>query len=531
VKRWGWPALILSTALLLRLLCLGNKPLHFDEGVNGSFVDQMTRDGFYHYEPSNYHGPLHFYSLFTAQTLLGRHAWALRLPTALVSTACVALLLAFQSPFGKRPARIAAAAMALSPAMTFYGRYAIHETWLVFFLLLAFWGLLHFHTAGTRRSLWALCAGITGILLTKETGFLHIAAALIALPVLRAWERFSPSLPPLAPRGHAPTDPAPPQWTKRDLFNAICTCSAVLVFFYSGCLLDWSSLPGFWQSPFQWMITGTGGESGHEKPWFYWFALLLSYEWPALLGLVFSLFFLLRSGTPHSTRLLALYAAGAFAAYTLVSYKTPWCLISLTWPWLLLFGIAIDRISQLLHRTAASAIAKGAAALLLLHSSAHTLLLNFRNPTDEDHLYVYVQTLPEVRLLLDPLASLTRQNPVHRQLRGALVLPELHPWSWLLNDYPNVLICLPEELKEPVGPRDFLLVDSSLAASIEAQLDERYFKASFRIRGNTSDPAILYLRAHTFASCFPERTPEFAPDKIQPPAQPQPESATQGRKP
>ena len=40
------------------------KPPHFDEGINGWFVDQMMRTGYYKYDPSNYHGPLHFYVLF-----------------------------------------------------------------------------------------------------------------------------------------------------------------------------------------------------------------------------------------------------------------------------------------------------------------------------------------------------------------------------------------------------------------------------------------------------------------------------------
>src|SRR3954466_639495 len=83
---------IVALALVLRVALLDIKPAHFDEGVNGWFVDQMTHTGFYHYDPTNFHGPLHFYVLFVAQTLFGRHEWALRLPLALVSTACVAMM-------------------------------------------------------------------------------------------------------------------------------------------------------------------------------------------------------------------------------------------------------------------------------------------------------------------------------------------------------------------------------------------------------------------------------------------------------
>ena len=129
--------LIVAVGAAFRLACLDLKPAHFDEGVNGWFVDGMTHHGYYHYDPSNFHGPLHFYALFVSQTLLGRNLWALRLPTALASIGCIVLVLAFRSYFSRRACLIAAFAMAVSPGMVFYGRDAIHETWLVFFLLLA----------------------------------------------------------------------------------------------------------------------------------------------------------------------------------------------------------------------------------------------------------------------------------------------------------------------------------------------------------------------------------------------------------
>ena len=39
------PWAIVGVALILRVLWLGMKPPHFDEGVNGWFVDQMTKQG------------------------------------------------------------------------------------------------------------------------------------------------------------------------------------------------------------------------------------------------------------------------------------------------------------------------------------------------------------------------------------------------------------------------------------------------------------------------------------------------------
>src|SRR5205085_8670963 len=103
---------ILALAAALRVLLLGIKPPHFDEGINGWFVDQMVKNGFYQYDPTNYHGPLHFYILFLSQTLFGRNIWALRMPVVLVSVACVWMALSYDRILPKAVARIAAITMA-----------------------------------------------------------------------------------------------------------------------------------------------------------------------------------------------------------------------------------------------------------------------------------------------------------------------------------------------------------------------------------------------------------------------------------
>src|SRR5712691_11840123 len=44
------PWAIVALGAFLRLLLLGIKPPHFDEGINGWFVDQMVKSGFYRYD-------------------------------------------------------------------------------------------------------------------------------------------------------------------------------------------------------------------------------------------------------------------------------------------------------------------------------------------------------------------------------------------------------------------------------------------------------------------------------------------------
>ena len=144
----------------LRFLFLSMKPPHFDEGINGWFVDQMTKNGFYRYDPTNYHGPLHFYILFLSQALFGRHIWALRLPVVLASIVSIFVTLKFEPFVGRKISRIAALAMAISPGFIFYGRYSIHEVWLLLFSMLFVLGLLGLWrfgsatTSGASGSAW-----------------------------------------------------------------------------------------------------------------------------------------------------------------------------------------------------------------------------------------------------------------------------------------------------------------------------------------------------------------------------------------
>jgi uncharacterized protein (TIGR03663 family) len=490
---------LITAALFLRLLWLEEKPPHFDEGVNGAFVDGMTRDGFYHYDPSNFHGPLHFYLLFAAQTLLGRHAWALRLPIALISTGCVAVLLGFRPYFGRRACFLAALAMALSPGMVFYGRYAIHESALLLFLLLAFWAIAGLWTTGRRRFLFTLGAAAAGMVLTKETYAVHAIVILLTLPALKILEHFSPS---------APLPVAPQQWNRRDLFKTGALCVLAVVFFYSGGFLDWSSLPGLWETFHHWFATGTRGASGHEKPWHYWLELLARYEWPALLGLALCPLLILPPGTPRLRRALGIAALGALSAYTLIAYKTPWCLIVLMWPFHLFFGIALDRAIAGVDAWVAGAVA----ALLLGTSFWGSWLLNFREPTNESEPYVYVQTLPDIEKLMAPLRTITRLDARNFHRPGFILTPEQHPLNWMLGDFTQVSFRLPSDaLPDSLETGDFILADESIAGEVEARLSAPYFKEPLIMRGNALERSVLYLRESVFAACLPERTAEFVP--------------------
>ncbi len=302
------------------------KPPHFDEGINGWFVDQMMKTGFYRYDPTNYHGPLHFYILLVAQSLFGRHIWALRLPVVLASIGSIFLTTKFEPFVGRRVSRVAALAMAVSPAFIFYGRYSIHEVWLLLFSMLFVLGLIGLWRVGSRGYLWCVGIGTAGMILTKETYIIHIGSALIAGAVL--W--FS--------RWLTPGDEvkrARQQWNLADLAMVAGAGIFFIVFFYSGTFFNWPGVKGLYLTFATWYQTGSNG-NGHEKPWPYWLELTMRYEWPIFIGLLVCCacqFF-----KNYVIRYLAIYGVGVFAAYSIIHYKTPWIIISIVWPLLFVFA-------------------------------------------------------------------------------------------------------------------------------------------------------------------------------------------------
>jgi 4-amino-4-deoxy-L-arabinose transferase-like glycosyltransferase len=621
----GWtPWLILGLALFLRFFLLGIKPAHFDEGINGWFVDQMVRNGFYRYDPTNYHGPLHFYVLLLSQALFGRNIWALRLPVVLVSIAAVWLTMKFEAFVGKTVSRMAALAMAVSPAFVFYGRYSIHEAWMLLFSMMFVLGLLGLWKFGTRGYLWCAGMGATGMILSKETYVIHIGCAVIAggvlpvfnlLPTLSAKRRrylmwgllaavfvcwFLPwvkqsdssvsgfSVPSAVPhgrylwigfvacgiglvwsllRGNARLLSAlvatltlgalawgaicfgdtnnyhilpggyvtallgagllftvlipPPnfamdmpaakrQWDYLDLAIVIATGIALIVFFYSGTFFHWSGVKGIFKAYAAWFQTGEQGH-GHEKLWYYWLTLMaptfhfsradcLGYELPALAGLVLCLFCLYFKNL--SLRYLAIYSVGVLMVYSYVHYKTPWCIISIIWPFLFLFAAAF-----LIVPAAYKAVVYGAGTVLLGISLMSTVWLNYFDCTTDTEPYVYVQTYNDIFKLTRPVLTLAHHDPVFYQMTGYIIRASPYPLPWILDDFPRVGYY--EHNNFPADTdADFLLVQQDKIKEVEAKLHHSYYTEPLTLRAY-QDPSKLYLSAKIFKGFFPGRAPDF----------------------
>jgi len=125
--------LVALVALALRLTRLTNRPMHGDEAVNAVKFGDLLEEGFYRYDPHEYHGPtLNYLTLIpawlgSAEKLAQVGEFTLRIVPVFFGILLVLMPLLLTRGLGKTVVILAVAFTAVSPAMVFYSRYYIHE--------------------------------------------------------------------------------------------------------------------------------------------------------------------------------------------------------------------------------------------------------------------------------------------------------------------------------------------------------------------------------------------------------------------
>jgi predicted membrane-bound mannosyltransferase len=197
-----------------------------------------------------------------------------------------------------------------------------------------------------------------------------------------------------------------------------------------------------------------GGDSPHIHPWsFYVHRLLFFHEakgpaWTE--AFIFALALLataaafarrgLGDANASFVRFLALYAFSLLAAYSLIAYKTPWCLLTFWQPMLLLAGIG----AVITLRSVKTQLAKSALGLVLLAGAAQLSVQAWQASVpyaaDPRNPYVYAQTSPDVLRLVSQVESLAAVHPEGQQMMIKVMAPDHDYWPlpWYLRGFKRV---------------------------------------------------------------------------------------------
>lgn len=483
--------LILLGAFFLRTWQLQIKPIHFDEGINGHFVASIWRNGFYRYDPTNFHGPLYFYILQLAELVFGWGIFGFRFVTALIQIATL-ILIGKHKRFVGRAATATALILAVSPAFVFYSRYAIHESLFIFGQVAFSYGYFLYRCDRDVRALWWMALAFVVLMTTKETFFIFVGTWFIAVAVVNLIDRHFPKF---GSREVLAEKKAPPvgDWVSIAFVSALIILALFTGFFVfpQGAIDMLAALQ-------VWTKTGTA-KTGHEKDFFYWIQLLKNYEWPILLSLVLSPFVFFT--VSRSLRVLILTGFGTWLAYSLIPYKTPWLVLNFIWPLAFCGGAVLGRALPSVKKWPGLRTALGLGVLICVGVSIPRMWkLNFHDYAKKGEPYVYVQSTQDFKTVLDLMARQVAKFPQDRAMKIAAVNRDSWPLPYSLMPYTNVNWGRAEDAT--IKDADVILSDGEDRAWIESRLVGKFFVLPFQIRDSYQDGQ-AYLNYSKFVSVVP----------------------------
>jgi predicted membrane-bound mannosyltransferase len=201
-------------------------------------------------------------------------------------------------------------------------------------------------------------------------------------------------------------------------------------------------------------LNRAGGDSPHIHPWYFYLHRLIFFHvakgpcWSEALLLVLAVVgaraAFVRQGLGDASasfvRFLTLYTLALTAAYSLISYKTPWCLMGFWQGTILLAGVG----AAWLIRRARQRVLRFALDVLLLAGAGHLTwqawLANTTYAADRSNPYVYAQTSPDLLNLVQKVEALAQLHPEGNQMLVKVIARDGDYWPlpWYLRNLKKV---------------------------------------------------------------------------------------------
>jgi len=498
-------------ALAFRLPRLDQRPMHGDEAVQAVKSGILSSEGHYCYDANEYHGPTLYYFTLPAIWLqtggdLSRTTDAtFRIIPVLFGVGLVLLLLLVGDGLGRPAAVCAAILTAISPAMVYYSRYYIQEMLLVFFTfaVIAF----GWRSVRSRRIGWALLAGASLGLMhaTKETCIIALGSMAVALILMVAWAKRRKGKP---LRGEGSLN-------RIHVLAAAILAVAVSALFFSSFLANpYGPLDSI--RSYVNYLTKAGNRSIHIHPWYYYLQMLLYTKYApgpwwsegfilALAVVGFIVAMLKKNDTGGSVwflRFIAIYTLVMTVAYSVIPYKTPWCLTNFLQGMILLAGVGAVAIVKRVPTLPAKVI-----ACILLAAGAWQLggqayRGTFRFYADQRNPYVYAHPNTDVFNLIRRVEELAEVHPKGEDILIKVIAPGSDYWPipWYLRRFKNVGYWneVPDDPDAPI-----IIASTQVEPALKEKLQDEYQVNYYGLRPKVF--LLLYVRQDLWDAFLKQR--------------------------
>lgn len=516
--------LAIGLASTYRFYSLEARPMHTDEAILGLKLGEFWNTGHFQYDPKDFHGP----ALHQVSFLWGKIAgwgtpetWTeadLRMVSVLCSFGVLFSILLFADALGRYATGIAMILTAVSPMMVFYSRYFIMEMLLVLLISITLGCFWRYSQNGTR--LWLLLGGCAlGFQhATKETFVLNVGAAVVGWIIARSligeFEPRKGNSFGVGSSSRAKGRPARP-W-----LWALVPAALISIAAFSDGFRDWKAVGDSFLTYLNYLERSGG--SGHEKPWHYYLTLIFwtrdTFVWTealigglGIIGMIYSVMGEFKNTSRQAFQVfLSVYTVVLFAAYSVLSYKTPWSILSAQHALTLLAGVGAWAIWSVLS----GRFLRWSFNLLLTIGIWHLCSQSMRvagtspNPqfdysADPRNPYVYSHTQKSLLKMLAEVREYTKDktDPKIQVISRDMGWPL--PWYW--RTYKNTGY---QETVPPAMNADIIVADAEFYDQIKTRLGANEYTEHypFGLR-----PGIILTLMLKKASIVPAFQPEPAP--------------------
>ena len=486
-------------ALALRLPRLAQRPMHGDEAVHAIKFGDLLEEGIYTYDPDEYHGPtLNYLTLIparlaSAEKLTQISEFTLRIVPVFFGVLLVLLVLLVGDGLGSHAAVYAAVLTAISPAMVFYSRYYIQEMLLVCFTF----GAIVFGYRYTRNKniAWALLTGMSLGLMhaTKETCIIAFGSMFLALLLMLLMRR---------PKGALIN--AAKAIKPSHLIAGLAAGVIVSALFYSSFLTN----PGGILDSVRTYTTyfdRAGGNSFHIHPWYYYLKMLIysrygdGPRWTeapivllAVVGFIAAVtkkdlqdtrhktqdtalesgaWSLVSGVNVHLLRFIGFYTLILTVVYSVIPYKTPWCMLGFLHGMILLAGVG----AVVLVRLMPNVLPRLIILMFLFEGSVlltwQSYLGNYKFYADSRNPYVYAHPTNEVFTINEKIKEYASAHEDGYDIPIDVICPEDDYWPlpWYLRSFKKIRWSNEVDNDEPSAP---LII---ISPDVEADLTNKIY--------------------------------------------------------
>lgn len=261
---------------------------------------------------------------------------------------------------------------------------------------------------------------------------------------------------------------------------AVGAFGVVWVVLFSSFFTNWEGLADSVRTYFPW-LKRAGGHSPHIHSWSFYFERLVWFHpakspvWSEALILVLALVGGVLALARKASGLqvfLAFYAFAQVCAYTIIPYKTPWCLLNFWHPIILLAGLGAAEIVAR-FKIPGIAILFIAAGQLAFQSYR----ANFVYFADRKNPYVYAQTVPGVVEMAEKIEKIANVSEGTKTVVKVVTGDgDYWPLPWYLRRFETVgwFETMPEDPFAPI-----VIVSQKLEAALDERSEKKWVMVGY----------------------------------------------------